>query len=264
MASAPGTNTVRHGIFHSELADRVPHMKQMVVPAAEQLLSSRLQAGGYDTAYLGKWHLGESEGFRPQDRGFDKFVGFLPGAGLYMPYGSPEVVSAAVDGEPSDDFLRINSVFAVEDHEGHRFAPNEYMTDYFAHQAAQAIEQQARSRADGPAPPLFLVAAFNAPHNPFQALRSDFEDPEVAAIGTHHGRVYGAMVKALDRGVGVILDAVRRHHPAGGENTLVIFTSDNGGALYTGPYGTNTPYRGGKGTFFEGDGAHLTRGRGSA
>ena len=94
--------------------------------------------------------------------------------------------------------------------------------------------------------------AFNAPHTPLQALRSDYD--ALPQISDHRLRVYGAMIRALDRGVGRVLETLR----ASGleENTLVLFTSDNGGANYIGLPDINRPYRGWKMTFFEG-GVHM-------
>ena len=98
------------------------------------------------------------------------------------------------------------------------------MTDYLAREAASAIAAN-RNR------PFFLYLAFNAPHTPLQALRSDYE--ALSGIENHTLRTYAAMIRALDRGVGTVLEALRANGLE--ENTLVIFTSDNGGADYVGP-----------------------------
>jgi arylsulfatase A-like enzyme len=93
-----------------------------------------------------------------------------------------------------------------------------------------------------------MYLAFNAPHTPLQALRSDYD--ALAGIESHIERVYGAMLLGLDRAVGRVLDALRSNGLE--ENTLVFFTSDNGGANYVGLPNLNRPYRGWKLTFFEG------------
>jgi arylsulfatase A-like enzyme len=95
------------------------------------------------------------------------------------------------------------------------------MKDYLAKQAASAVRAN-RHR------PFFLYLAFNAPHTPLQALKSDFD--ALSHIKDHRRRVYGAMIRALDRGVGHVLDAVKSSGLE--ENTLIVFTSDNGGAHY--------------------------------
>ena len=115
------------------------------------------------------------------------------------------------------------------------------MTDYLSHQAVRAIEAN-RNR------PFFLYLAYNAPHNPLQAKRSDYD--ALPHIEDHATRVYGAMLRSLDRGVGEVLEALRRNGLE--QNTLVVFVSDNGGAHYLGVPDLNAPYRGWKMTFFEG------------
>jgi arylsulfatase A-like enzyme len=115
------------------------------------------------------------------------------------------------------------------------------MTDYLADEAVQAITAN-RHR------PFFLYLAFNAPHTPLQALKSDYD--ALSAIEDHTLRVYGAMIRALDRAVGRVLDSLKEQGLDA--NTLVVFTSDNGGANYIGLPNINRPYRGWKMTFFEG------------
>ena len=149
------------------------------------------------------------------------------------------------DFDPIDRFLWANLPFAVSHDGGRRFEPSSYMTDYLGDEAARAIAAN-RNR------PFFLYLAFNAPHTPLQALRSDYD--ALPGIADHRLRVYGAMVRSLDRAVGHVLAALREN---GLENdTLVFFTSDNGGAHYVGLPDLNRPYRGWKATFFEG-GIHV-------
>jgi len=126
-----------------------------------------------------------------------------------------------------------------------RFEPKGYLTDYYTDEAVKVIEAN-RNR------PFFLYLAHWAPHTPLQASKADYD--KLSFIPDHRVRVYAAMIRALDRGVGRVLDALRAHDLE--ENTLVIFTSDNGGAGYLGIDGVNDPYRGWKITFFEG-GIHV-------
>lgn len=121
------------------------------------------------------------------------------------------------------------------------------MTDYLSNESAKLIRTIASTPS---ANPFFLTLAYNAPHNPLQALKSDFEDPALASIPSHNGRVYAAMIKALDRGVGQVLEALKDTNQW--NNTIVVFTSDNGGASYIDLPLINHPYRGWKATFFEG------------
>ena len=236
------TNATHPPIYHSDREKDVPPVAEMKVPASETMLPEMLRANGYRTLMVGKWHLGETEDTRPEARGFDEFLGFLPGAALFLPSDHPDVVESRQDYDPIDKFLWANLPFAVmKDGQGAHFAPSKYMTDYLSDEAAKAIEAN-RNR------PFFLYLAYNAPHTPLQALKSDYD--ALAGIENHTLRVYGAMIKSLDRGVGTVLKAVK---DAGiEENTIIIFTSDNGGAHYIGLPDINKPFRGWKATFFEG------------
>jgi arylsulfatase A-like enzyme len=227
--------------YFAEREDDVPPLAQQGVPQSEITLAELLRERGYRTLGLGKWHLGEAPPFRPEAQGFDEYLGFLSGGSLYLDPADPSGVSARQDFDPIDRFLWANLPFAVREDGGPRFAPDAYLTDYLAREAARAIAAN-RNR------PFFLYLAFNAPHTPLQALRSDYD--AVAPGASHRLRVYAAMIRALDRGVGTVLGALREHGLE--ENTLVIFTSDNGAPDYLGLPGLNAPYRGWKMTFFEG------------
>lgn len=233
------------GFLHRDRVDSMPDLEAMAVPTSEVMLGEMLQRRGYRTLFLGKWHLGETPATQPHNRGFDETLGFMQGAALFLPRGSADSVNSYQDFDPIDRFLWANLRFAVQRNGGPRFAPSGYLTDYLADEAVAAIAAN-RHR------PFFMFLSFNAVHTPLQALRSDYE--AVAAIPDHRARVYGAMVRALDRGVGKVLDALRANGLE--ENTLVVFTSDNGGAHYIGLPDINRPYRGWKATFFEG-GVHV-------
>jgi arylsulfatase A-like enzyme len=209
------------------------------------MLGQILQKEGYRTLFLGKWHLGETPETQPQRRGFDEALGFLSGAALFLSKDSADAVNSYQDFDPIDRFLWANLRFAVRYNGGPRFAPSHYLTDYLADEASKAIRAN-RNR------PFFMYLSFNAVHTPLQALKSDYDALE--AIPDHRLRVYAAMVRAMDRGVGKVLDTLKANGLE--ENTMVVFTSDNGGAHYIGLPDINRPYRGWKATFFEG-GVHV-------
>jgi arylsulfatase A-like enzyme len=194
-----------------------------------------------DSLMLGKWHLGSAAPMRPEAQGFDEFLGFRSGGQMLAEKDDPNVVNSIQDFDPIDRFLWANLPFAVRKNSGARFTPSEYMTDYLSTEAVEAIQAN-RHR------PFFLYLAYNAPHTPLQALKSDYD--ALSKIENHTLRVYGAMTRSLDRGVGRVLEALEAHGLE--DNTLVIFTSDNGGAHYIGLPDINRPYRGWKATFFEG------------
>ncbi|HME72146.1 MAG TPA: sulfatase-like hydrolase/transferase [Myxococcota bacterium] len=241
LVASFNSDDARPAIYFAEREKDVPSLDQEGLPPEEITVAELLRDHGCHTLMLGKWHLGEAAPMQPGAQGFDEFLGFLPGASMYLPKDDPESVASIQDFDPIDKFLWANLRFAVRQNVGRRFRPDRYMTDYLADEAVKAIEAN-RNR------PFFLYLAFNAPHTPLQALKSDYD--ALPQIGNHTERVYGAMIRALDRGVGHVLETLSKQ---GLENdTVVIFTSDNGGAHYIGLPGINRPYRGWKATFFEG------------
>ena len=226
-------------LYHAELESLVPPMADMGMPPGEITIAEILRGRGYHTIHLGKWHLGEARGMRPENQGFDESLGFMPGASKYEADG--KCVDARLPGDPLDRLLWMALNDAVQFNGSKPFHAGEYMTDYLSDQAVAAIKAN-RNR------PFFLYLAYNAPHTPFQATKADYD--ALSAIGDHRTRVYGAMIRALDRGVGKVLAALKAQGLD--NNTIVIFTNDNGGAWYAGLPGINRPYRGWKGTFFEG------------
>ncbi len=228
-------------IYHGDRVEGLMPYTEMGVPNSELTVAEMLQESGYHTIHIGKWHLGEASGLRPEDQGFDETLGIMAGGSLYLPINAPEGVEARLPWDPIDRFSWANLPFAVQYNGGQRFAPNEYLTDYMTNNAVAAIQAN-RNR------PFFLYLAYTAPHTPLQATREDYD--AVSDIEDHDTRVYAAMIRALDRGVGEVMQALRDQGLD--ENTLVIFTSDNGGAGYVGIDGLNRPFRGWKATFFEG------------
>ena len=231
----------RPPIYYYDREKDVPPIADEGLPPEEITIAELLKARGYRTLGLGKWHLGESPKFRPDAQGFDDYLGFLPGASMYLDRDDPNVENSVQDFDPIDQFLWANLTWSVRMNGGPRFEPSAYMTDYLADEAVQAIQANANR-------PFFLYLAFNAPHTPLQATKADYD--ALPGIQNHTLRVYAAMIRALDRGVGKVLDALAANGLD--QNTLVIFTSDNGGAHYIGLPAINHPYRGWKMTFFEG------------
>lgn len=216
---------------------------EMGMPSSEISIAELLAAQDYHTTHIGKWHIGTSNGMAPLDQGFDESL--LMVSGLYLPVDHPDVVNSKQDFDPIDRFLWAAMRFASSWNGGEPFAPDRYLTDYYTEQAVRVIDAN-RDR------PFFLYLAHWAPHTPLQATREDYE--ALSHIDNHRERVYAAMIRSLDRGIGQVLDALRRNGLE--ENTLVLFTSDNGGAGYVGLPDLNSPYRGWKITLFEG-GIHV-------
>ncbi len=232
-------------IYHKELNHDLPAYADMGVPNAEIMLPEVLKAKGYHNIHIGKWHLGEAKPLRPTSQGFDESLGMRAGGDLFMAEDDPQVVNAKLPWDPIDRFLWANLPHAVYWGDSQRFRPKGHLTDYFTDNALAAIDAN-KNR------PFFMYLAYNAPHTPLQALKSDYD--ALPQIKDHTQRVYGAMIRQLDRRIG---DVLKKLKDTGlDNNTLVIFTSDNGGAWYTGIKDLNAPYRGFKGTFFEG-GIHV-------
>ncbi|MEZ5955715.1 MAG: sulfatase-like hydrolase/transferase [Hyphomonadaceae bacterium] len=234
-------HALQQPIFHEERVAQMPPLEQLGMPASETTIAEVLQGQGYHTIHIGKWHLGEAPELRPEAQGFDESLGFMAGAAMFLPPNDPNTVNAQLPFDPIDRFIWANLPYAVQWNGGQRFRPRGYLTDYFADEAVRAIEAN-RNR------PFFMYLAFNAPHTPLQATREDYE--ALSSITDHTERVYAAMIVALDRAVGRVMQSL--HDQDLDENTIVIFTSDNGGAWYVGLPEINRPYRGWKATFFEG------------
>ncbi|MGB8169750.1 MAG: sulfatase-like hydrolase/transferase [Chthoniobacteraceae bacterium] len=189
------------------------------------LLPKLLKSAGYRTAMVGKWHLGITAPNLPNDRGFDVFRGFL--------------------GDMMDDywthlrhgqnFMR-NNADAVE--------PKGHATDVFTDWACDFLASRAHA-----AEPFFLYLAYNAPHDPVQPPPEWLEKVKQREPGLDPKRAQlVALIEHLDSGIGRVLETLDQTSLAA--NTLVIFTSDNGGRLVNGA--NNGPWRSGKEHVYEG------------
>jgi len=228
-------------VFYADRVKDMPPVEKLGVPASEVTLAETMKSAGYRTLHIGKWHLGEADGMRPENQGFDDTLNILAGGGMYMEANDPNVVNSKQDFDPIDRFLWANLPWSVRFDGSKPFHPNQYITDYFGDEAVRAIDANANR-------PFFMYLAFNAPHTPLQALKSDYD--ALPQITDHRLRVYAAMIRALDRNVGKVLAELKAKGLEG--DTIVIFTSDNGGANYIGRPDINKRYRGVKATFFEG------------
>ena len=212
---------------------------EMGMPPSEITLAELLADQGYHTVHIGKWHLGQVNGMAAHDQGFAESL--LMASGLYGRRDDAEVIQARQDFDPIDRSLWAALNFAASFNGGPLFEPPKYLTDYYTDQAVKVIEAN-KDR------PFFLYLAHWAPHTPLQASKEDYA--ALSHIELHRERVYAAMIRSLDRGVGRVMQALKANGLD--ENTLVMFTSDNGGAGYIGLPDVNEPYRGWKITLFEG------------
>ena len=215
------------------------------MPASEITIAEILKQEGYYNAHIGKWHLGGIKGQSPIEQGFDDSLQLL--SPLYLPKNDPDVVNAKTSAT-IDKMVWASSQYAVRFNGGKAFEPGGYITDYYSKEAVKVIEKN-KNR------PFFLYLGHFAPHNPMQSLKNDFDHfHHLNNDDQHNLRVYSGMLRALDRGIGDILNALEQNNLT--KNTLIIFSSDNGGANYLELSDINNPYRGWKLTHFEG-GMHI-------
>ncbi|XP_030845455.1 arylsulfatase I isoform X2 [Strongylocentrotus purpuratus] len=204
----------------------------------EKTMAQYLKTLGYSTHAVGKWHLGYfAKEYTPTWRGFDSFFGFYNGRGDYYTH---EEVQSEVSGY---DLHKNGKVY--------RPAFGQYSTDIFNQEAEQIIKAHNASQ------PLFLYLAHQAVHAgvyPDRLLQApDKYYQRFPHIETEGRRMYAAMVSALDDSVGSISQTLR---DAGlYDNSIIVFTTDNGGATYDffdGTHASNWPLRGCKHTLWEG------------
>ncbi len=189
------------------------------LPLTERTFADEMQAAGYRTVALGKWHLGYADKFHPLSRGFERYWGFLQGARSYFPLKKP---------------TQLNRLLEDRAPQPENFV---YMTDALGRRAARYIKDRGEE-------PLFVYLAYNAVHTPMHATAADLE----GLSGSQRRQELVAMTHALDRSVGYVLDA--REEEGIADDTLVFFLNDNGGA--TNNASKNGPLRGRKGTVWEG------------
>ena len=226
-------------VIDQEKASASKDFNDLGMPPSEQTMAELLKPRGYHTIHIGKWHLGSTPEMRPNNQGFDESL-FME-SGLYLPEKDPRVVNSKQDFDPIDKFLWPNMRFGVSFNAGKWFEPSKYLTDYFTDEAVSAIKKNKNQ-------PFFMFLAHWGVHTPLQASKEDYD--ALANIPDHRRRVYAAMIRSVDRSVGRVLQTLRDEGLE--ENTIVIFTSDNGAPGYIGIPDVNRPYRGWKLTQFQG------------
>ena len=225
--------------YDRKAAATLPDFEDQGLPGSEVTIAEMLKEKGYHTVHIGKWHLGNSGDFHPNAQGFDESL-IMTGL-LHLPADDPEVVNAKVDSDPIDKFLWARGDFSTSYNGSPNFAPGGYLADYWTEESLKVIEANKNQ-------PFFLYLAHWGVHTPLQATKEDYE--AVGEVGSHKLRVYAAMLRALDRSVGQIVEKLEDEGLA--ENTIIVFSSDNGGPGYIDLAGINDPYRGWKLSLFEG------------
>ena len=236
-----GRDPMRLGMSYSVV---MPWMNNGVHPD-EHFMPESFKTAGYQTAMVGKWHLGHSqEIFHPNARGFDDFYGHMhTEVGYFPPFANQGGV----------DFQR----------NGTTISDKGYETFLLADEATRWIEARDKEK------PFFLYMPFLAPHTPLEApddlvkKYADLEDKRELTRSLSIDRtrtlngfspsarpMYAAVVDGLDQAIGQVMDILSAEGIE--EETIILFSSDNGGAAYAGGGADNFPLRGGKGDTYEG------------
>jgi len=223
----------------------------------EITLAQIMKSAGYSTGAIGKWHLGQPQGYYPSDRGFDYFFGMAGGGSDYIidPAPGDEFIgqagqdikmpaaglTALPDGEQIKTLLeRIRAKNPISrNHEVVRV--DDYLTDALTKEAVGFIDRNQKK-------PFFLYLAQHVPHAPLQAPAKYID--RYQNIADPNKRVYAAMVSALDDSVGAVIAKLKQDGLY--QNTLVIFLSDNGCAGYVNGACSNAPLSGFKRSQLEG------------
>src|SRR5688572_15912115 len=200
------------------------HEDTLGLPNEIPTLPEQLKRAGYRTSLFGKWHLGRPPHFGPLQCGYDRFFGMHGGYSFYFGRGEDDP-SPIIDGEK-----------ILTDHG--------YLTDLLADKAIEELDAGSRKHK-----PLFLSLHFNAPHWPWETADGRAASAAIAEPQHRDGgslEIYQSMLASMDRNVGRVLSALDSLGIA--DNTLVVFTSDNGGERFSDMW----PLSGMKGELLEG------------
>ncbi len=197
------------------------------LPADHPTLPSLLKKAGYGTTLVGKWHLGLLPRFGPLQSGYDHFYGFRGGAVDYYSHASQN------KDDLWDDDVQVHQMG--------------YLTDMLGSRAVEVVNNYAKS-----ARPFLMSLHFNAPHWPWEAPGDEAESNRLRAAADLHDldggtqKTYQRMIQEMDLQIGRVLEALNANGQA--ENTIVIFTSDNGGERFADTW----PFTGRKTELLEG------------
>ena len=209
------------------LEEPLPVNRDVGLPPDHPTLPSLLKKAGYGTTLLGKWHLGALPKFGPLQSGYDHFYGFRGGAVDYYTHAGTNQKE-----DLWDDDVQVHQMG--------------YLTDMLGSRAVDVVDGYAKSGR-----PFLISLHFNAPHWPWEAPGDEAESNRVRSTnlrdfdgGTQ--KTYQRMIQEMDRQIGRVLEALNANGLA--ENTIVIFTSDNGGERFADTW----PFTGRKTELLEG------------
>jgi arylsulfatase B len=238
----------------------------------EHFMPQSFRAAGYQTAMVGKWHLGHAQQtYHPNERGFEHFYGHLhTEVGYFPPFSNQGGKDFQQNGKsiPSEDYEKSPG---SEKTPGSKRAPSSKKRDESYESFLLAAEAARWIKARDKQKPFFLYMPFIAPHTPLdapddlKAKYADIPDDRKPTRSQNSDRtrrmsklmmrdsarpLYAAVVDGMDQAIGRVLDTLDAEKIA--DDTIVLFFSDNGGAAYALGGADNVPLRGGKGDTFEG------------
>ena len=216
------------------------------MPLEDLTIAQALKARGYATFFAGKWHLGESEDYYPQNRGFDINMGGYKRGGPYTgkryfsPFENPQLHPDSPEGDHLPDRLARETARFIEENKAGPFLA--YLSFYSVHTPLMGRPDLVEK---------YEKKAARVHGEKFRTEEQVFGDKPRSVRTLQKHAVYAAMVEAMDEAVGKVLQQLEDSGVA--DNTIVVFTSDNGGlSTSEGLPTSNLPLRGGKGWVYEG------------
>jgi arylsulfatase A-like enzyme len=209
--------------------------KSIGLPPSHPTLPSLLKKAGYRTTLIGKWHLGYLPDFSPLKSGYDHFFGIFGCCADYFNHGADALRAYQ---------LPVPGLASQLHEEETPIERHGYMTNLLGDRAVQTVEGYAKSKE-----PFLMSVHFTAPHWPWEGPDDEAESKRIKSIMHRDGgtqRTYTAMVQSLDANVGRVLQALDASGLA--SNTIVVFTSDNGGERFSNTW----PFSGMKHELLEG------------
>ena len=185
--------------------------KRLGLPPEQPTMASLLRDAGYATALIGKWHMGYLPDFGPLKSGYEEFFGHMGGAVDYFKHGANGIVDL-YEGEE-------------------KVERKGYLTDLLSDRAVSFVKKQSRSQ------PFLLSLHYNAPHWPWETRDDEQEAQRIESIFHLDGgsvETYLTMIRQMDEGIGRVLAALEE--TGSSRDTLVVFTSDNGGERFSDTY----------------------------
>ena len=206
------------GAAEEPINSKARHSTTLGLPPEHPTLPSLLQQSGYNTALMGKWHLGYPPAFGPLRSGYDEFFGPMAGGVDYFTHCSS---------------TGAHDLWFAENDVTEERAEHGYLTDLITNRSVDYIERMAADAQSGK--PFFLSVHYTAPHWPWETRDDEALAQEVKnnLFHLHGGNIhtYQRMIHHMDEGIGKLMDSLKAQGLA--DNTLVVFTSDNGGERFS-------------------------------